>query len=135
MREELRRLAGPDRPVQEVMMDKGLAALGDALVNLAYSLALSLESGRPTGRKLDNKLLSGALRASGLRALAPRRMDRHELANAAEALIAYGWLKGLLGLWEVVEALMAPDVVEGLSGLLKDLSGRLPLTRASSSAS
>ena len=126
MEKALRELAGPSRPLRELMLDKGLAALGDALVNFAYSLAISLDEGRPVGRRLDNRLLAEALRASGLRAEAPKRMDRHQLADAAEALLAYGWLTGLVGFWEIVEALRGPSPLEGLSGLLRRIAEKAP---------
>ena len=119
MREELKALAGPDRTLRDIISDRGLAALGDALVNFAYSLALSLDAGRPRGKRLDNRALSEALRASGLRPLIPKRMSRHELANVVEALLAYGWLKGLFGLSDLVKALRGPDVIGGLSDLLR----------------
>ena len=125
MREELKALAGPSRTLRDVMLDKDLAALGDALVNFAYSLALSLQRGRPTGGRLDNRLLWEALKAAGLREEAPKRMSRHELADAAEALLAYGWLTGLIGFWDLVEALREPDMATRLPALLKSVAERL----------
>ena len=122
--EELRKLAGRGRALKEIMLDRGLASLGDALVNFAFSLALSLEKGRPTGRRLDNRLLAEALRASGLRREAPRRMDRHALADAMEAILAYGWLTGLVSFWDIVKALRSQDLIEGLSGLVKKIVKR-----------
>jgi len=127
MREELKALAGPDRALRDIISDRGLAALGDALVNFAYSLALSLDAGRPQGKRLDNRALSEALRASGLRPLIPKRMVRHQLANAVEALLAYGWLKGMFNLSDLVEALRGPDAIGGLSGLLKEVVAKAGL--------
>ena len=121
-KELLEGLAGKGRSLREVLLDKGLAALGDALVNFAYSLALSISLGRPTGDRLDNRTLSEALRAASLRELMPRRMSRHDLANAAEALLAYGWLTGAVGFWEIVEALTGADHVASLSGLLRKIA-------------
>ncbi|HDI00978.1 MAG TPA: hypothetical protein ENF78_00890 [Candidatus Bathyarchaeota archaeon] len=121
----LKGLLGQGRSLRDIMLDKGLAALGDALVNFAYSVALSLASGKPMGSRLDNKLLWEALRASGLRDKAPRRMSRHELADAAEALLAYGWLSGLLGFWNIVEALQGQDLVSSLSELLRALAEKI----------
>ena len=123
--EELKKLAGRKRALREIMLDRGLASLGDALVNFAFSLALSLEEGRPTGKRLDNRFLAEALRASGLRGEAPRRMDRHELADAAEAILAYGWLMGLVGFWDIVEALRDEDSIRNLSELIKRIANNL----------
>jgi len=122
---DLEGLVRSRRSFRDVVLDRGLAALGDALVNFAYSLALSLASGKPTGSRLDNRLLWEALRASGLREKMPKRMSRHELADAAEALLAYGWLSGLISFWDVVGALREPDPVSGLSELLRLLAGEL----------
>ena len=126
MKEQLKELVGQHASLRDVMLDKGLAALGDALVNFAYSLALSLNVGKPTGSRLDNRALSEALRASGLREKAPRRMSRHDLANAAEALLAYGWLMDFIGFWEIVEALRGQDITSSLSELLKKVAEALP---------
>jgi len=123
--EELKKLAGRKRALREIMLDRGLASLGDALLNFAFSLALSLEEGRPTGKRLDNRFLAEALRASGLRREAPRRMDKHELADAAEAILAYGWLMGLVGFWDIVEALRDEDSIRNLSELIKRIANNL----------
>jgi len=129
--EQLRALAGPSRSLRDIMLDRGLAALGDALVNLAYSLAISLLEGRPTGGRLDNRLLSEALRTAGLRDEVPKRMSRHQLADAAEALLAYGWLMGMVGLWDIVEAMRRPNMIMGLSALLSSLAEQLRCSRQS----
>jgi len=123
--EELKKLAGRKRALREIMLDRGLAGLGDALLNFAFSLALSLEEGRPMGRRLDNRFLAEALRASGLRGEAPRRMDKHELADAAEAILAYGWLTGLVSFWDIVEALRDEDSIRNLSELIKRIANNL----------
>ncbi len=123
--EELRKLAGRGRKLRDILLDKGLAGLGDALVNFAFSLALSLEGGRPVGRRLDNRFLADALRASGLREEAPGRMDRHGLADAAEAILAYGWLTGLVSFWDIVEAFRARNPIEGLSSLIRKVASGL----------
>ncbi len=104
----------------EVLADRGLASLGDAYVNLVYSLALSKISGKPVGRKLDSLTLASALRKSDMRGFLPGRVDRHGQADAAEALIVYGWLSGAVSIWEAVEILAREgEIVENLSELLK----------------
>ncbi len=112
----------------EVLADHNLASLGDAYVNLIYSLALSRIAGKPVGRKLDSLTLASALRKSGMRRLLPRRVDRHGQADAAEALIVYGWLSGTVSIWEAVEILArGGEVSDNLSELLKLTLGRLCL--------
>ena len=96
----------------EIMADNNLAALGDAFVNFIYSLALSVREGKPVGKKLSNLILASALRRSGLRSLMPFRMDRHQQANAAEALIVYAWLKGVLSLLEILQIISRFENIE-----------------------
>jgi hypothetical protein len=49
----------------------------------------------------------------------PSRMSRHELADAAEALIVYAWLNNFLSLSESVVLIgKYSDPVEGMSQLL-----------------
>jgi len=46
-------------------------------------------------------------------------MDRHDLSDAAEALLAYAWLHNLLTLEDSVEALVQAETLEtGLAELL-----------------
>ncbi|MEM1586713.1 MAG: ribonuclease III family protein [Candidatus Bathyarchaeia archaeon] len=105
--------------IEDVLKDKDLASLGDAFMNFAYSLALSKNSGRPAGRKLDGSILSLALRKSGLRKLLPHRVDRHGQADAAEALIVYGWLSGIISIKETIDILAREgDLADNVSGLL-----------------
>jgi len=105
--------------LEEVLLDHKLAVLGDAYVNFIYSLALSIKTGGPFGKKVKGKILAEALKKSGLRELLPSRIDRHKLADAAEALIIYAWLKGVFSLVESVEILSeAENSVEGFHKLL-----------------
>jgi len=89
----------------EVLKDQKLAALGDAYVNFIYSVALSKRKGEPTGAKVESRLLAVALRKAGLRSLLPSRIDRHKQADAAEALIVYAWVRGVMTIEEGVSIL------------------------------
>ena len=114
--------------LREVLTDQKLAALGDAYVNLLYSLALSKRKGQPTGAKVDNRLLAEALKKVGLRSLLPPRIDRHKQADAAEALIAYAWVRGLMTMEEGVSILEKDeDAVEAFSSFLLTVMKRLDL--------
>lgn len=109
----------PFKNMQEVLTNHKLASLGDAYVNLLYSLAISEKSGEPTGTKADSRLLAEALRKAGLREYLPSRTDRHKQADAAEALIVYTWLKGLISLDKGVKVLEKyEDEAEGFCNLL-----------------
>ncbi|KYH42644.1 MAG: hypothetical protein AYL33_001850 [Candidatus Bathyarchaeota archaeon B63] len=106
--------------LSDILMDNDLAALGDAFINFAYSLASSFREGKPVGRKLSNMKLASALRRSGLRRILPSRVDRHQQANAAEALIAYAWLIGITSLREIIQIMNETEnVEEALEALLR----------------
>ena len=107
-----------NRSLSEVLTDNNLAALGDALVNFIYSLALSLKEKRPVGRKLDNVKLASALRKAGLRKILPHRVDRHRQANAAEALIVYAWIMEALSLREILRIMSTSENIEDSLGML-----------------
>jgi hypothetical protein len=112
-----------------VLVDHDLASLGDAFINLAYSLALSNRKGKPIGVKVKGSALATALRNAGLRAYLPARMTRHSLADAAEALVVYGWLQNHIGLGEVVEMLeKGDDLVENLSLLLVTICEKVKIS-------
>ena len=111
---------------EEAVLDKGLAGLGDAYINFAYSVAVSVRDGRPSGVKVDNRVLAEALRRAGLRGLLPSRIDRHDMGNAAEAIIVYSWLKGAVSFEECVDILSSSDdPVEAFTLLLRMVARRL----------
>ncbi|RLI33768.1 hypothetical protein DRO53_04910 [Candidatus Bathyarchaeota archaeon] len=115
-------LSKPSSPV-EALMDRGAASLGDSYLNFAFSLAQSLEGGRPKGLRLDNRLLAEAVRKAGLRGKLPKRLSRRDIGGAAEALLAYAAAGGLLSTESLVERLRVKDrgkLVEALACLLKE---------------
>jgi len=104
----------------DVMMDQELAALGDAFVNFVFSLALTRRFNRPLGMKVQSLILSKALREADVRRLLPHRVDRHKQADAAEALIVYGWIKGIVTIEEcvaIIEREAEPE--EAFSNILR----------------
>jgi len=116
----------PYRSLTEVLTDHKLAALGDAYINFAYSLALSIKKGQPHGAKVKGAVLAEAFRKAGLREYMPSRISSHMLADAAEALIVYAWLCGYMPLDECVKILRnAEDSVEGFTQLLSTIRDRI----------
>ncbi len=112
----------PYRSLMEVLTDHKLAALGDAYINFAYSLALSLKRGKPSGAKVKGAVLAEAFKKAGLRKYMPSRVSSHMLADAAEALIVYAWLYGHMPLDECVSILFkSKDSVEGFTQLLSTI--------------
>jgi hypothetical protein len=114
------------RKLQEILADKELATLGDAYVNFLYSLYLSVKTRKPTGEKADSRILSDALRRSGLRDEVASRADRHKQADAAEALLVHAWLKETMTIMECLEILLEHEnPVEAFSNLLSRASKTL----------
>jgi len=113
----------------KVLADHGLASLGDTFVNLVCSLALSNRRGKPCGTRVKGSLLAEGLRRAGLRSYVPSRATRHMLADAAEALIVYAWLKNCITLEESVATLeKSEDLAEGLNQLLQTIMRRIKLS-------
>ncbi|MFX1237381.1 MAG: ribonuclease III family protein, partial [Promethearchaeota archaeon] len=93
--------------------DKGLAKIGDGVVNLAYSVAKSLYLTKTsknkgivrTGWKVSKEVLSPALKNAGLKDFAKNRADAHDMADTAEALVAYIWLGGAMSVKDITDIL------------------------------
>jgi hypothetical protein len=101
--------------------DKGLAKIGDGVVNLAYSVAKSnfLTKNNPnnrpirTGKKVGKKILEVALKQADMRNFAKNRANAHDIADSVESIIAYVWLANKISLKEIIDIL-----TDNLSGNL-----------------
>lgn len=112
--------------LQEILLDKDLAKLGDAYVNFVFSLALSQRLQKPMGARVNNQILARAIKSAGLRGVLPRRIDRHAQGNAAEALIVYAWLQKTLSLEDCLKVLREnEDPSEAFAKLLQKIGKRL----------
>lgn len=93
--------------------DKGLAKIGDGVVNLAYSVAKSIFLTRHsknkkivrTGLKVNRTILFNALKNANMKDFAKSRGDAHDLADTVEAIIAYIWLSKKMTLAEIINFL------------------------------
>ena len=96
---------------KKIGTDKGLAKIGDGIVNLTYSIAKSIyltENSSTilrTGIKVNKTILSNALKNANMKNFAKNRADAHDLANTAEAIIAYVFLKNKMTLNEIIDFL------------------------------
>ncbi|MHA1885866.1 MAG: ribonuclease III family protein [Promethearchaeota archaeon] len=70
-----------------------------------------------TGLKVSKKILSTALKNADLKNYAKSRADAHDLADTAEALVAYVWLTNLMALSDIINLLS-----DNLSGNLANRS-------------
>lgn len=107
----------------EVLLDKDLAKIGDALVNFVFSLAVSNTTKQPRSVRVSSLTLSTALKKSGLRELLPHRTDRHAQANAVEALIMHAWITKMISLTELLQILEseALNPIEAFSNVLGEI--------------
>lgn len=93
--------------------DKGLAKIGDGIVNVAYSIAKSiyLTNNNPnnniirTGKKVGKNILEAALKNANMKNFAKSRANAHDLADTVESLVAYVWLNNKMTLKEMIDVL------------------------------
>ena len=105
--------------------DKGLAKIGDAIVNLVYSVAKSILLTKNnlnnktirTGKKVSKNVLEIALKNADMKKYAKTRANAHDLADTVEALVAYVWLSNKMTLKEMIDL-----IAENLSGDLYNRS-------------
>ena len=80
--------------------DKGLAKIGDGVINLSYSLAKSIyltQNSKSnniirTGVKVSRTILAEALKLANMKNFAKNRADAHDMADTVEALVAFAYL-------------------------------------------
>jgi hypothetical protein len=101
------------------MQDKKLARLGDAYINLIYSLALTQIHKEPCGVKVSDRTLADAFKIAGLRSYLGTRLNREDFANASEAVLIEAYRKGSLTIDESVNIISsATDPNSGIAKLL-----------------
>jgi hypothetical protein len=91
--------------IENIMHDKGLAKVGDGLVNFCYSLAKSLVLGYATGEKVRDSVLARAIRATSVYQHMNRRTDAGRAGDAYEAIMAYLWMKEKITISDMVSSL------------------------------
>ncbi len=105
--------------------DKGLAKIGDGIVNLTYSIAKSIfltkinknNKSIRTGLKVSKKILAEALKKADMKKFSKSRADAHDFADTVEALIAYIWFRDKMTIKDMVNFL-----ADSLSGDLYNRS-------------
>jgi len=94
--------------------DKGLAKIGDSIVNLTYSVAKSIVLTRNskinntirTGMKVSKTILANALKKADMKKFSKSRADAHVLADTVEALIAYVWFIEKMTIEDIINILV-----------------------------
>ena len=122
-----------------IILDQGLARLGDSLVNFLYSIAKTKALQSPTGGRVSNSVLLNALRYAGLSLDSFVYTGLKDKADLVEALIAYAWLNNLVSISEAEDILasylrrlqfnslqLEKDLVaQGFASVLKLIMSRL----------
>jgi hypothetical protein len=106
---------------KKIGTDKGLAKIGDGVVNLSYSLAKSIyltqnsksNNTIRTGVKVSKIILAEALKLANMKNFAKNRADAHDMADTVEALVAFVYLNNNMSINDIT------------NHLLKELSGNL----------
>jgi len=110
-----------DLTQKRIGTDKGLAKIGDGIINLSYSLAKSIfltQNSKNhniirTGVKVSKNILAEALKAANMKMFAKNRADAHDMADTVEALVAFVYLNNSMSINDIT------------NHLLKHLSGNL----------
>ena len=93
------------KDIESIMHDKGLAKVGDNLVNFCYSLAKSLVLGHATGEKVRDSVLARAIRSTSVYRHMNRRTDAGRAGDAYEAIMAYLWMTEKISISDFVTSL------------------------------
>jgi len=93
------------KTIENIMHDKGLAKVGDGLVNFCYSLAKSLVLGYATGEKVRDSVLARAIRATSVYSHMNRRADAGRAGDAYEAIMAYLWMTEKISISDMVDSI------------------------------
>ena len=94
--------------------DKGLAKIGDSIVNLTYSIAKSIVLTRNskinnsirTGVKVSKTILANALKEANMKCFSKTRADAHDMADTVEAVVAYVWLSKKVTIEDIINILV-----------------------------
>jgi hypothetical protein len=87
------------------MNDKGLAQIGDNLINLCYSLAKSVALEKAGGEKVRDSVLARAIRSTEVYNLIGHRTDAGGAGDAYEAIFAWLWMTNRITVRKIVEHL------------------------------
>lgn len=106
--------------IESIMHDKGLAKVGDGLVNFCYSLAKSLVLGYATGEKVRDSVLARAIRSTSVYSHMNRRTDAGRAGDAYEAIMAYLWMTEKISISDMVDSLSESLVIDSTTSRKKE---------------
>lgn len=106
--------------IEEILSNKGLAQIGDNLVNFCYSLAKSVVLGTMAGEKVRDSILARAIRATSLYQYMRRRTDVGKAADAYEAIMAWLWMKNRIEVQFIVQLLVENLSMDAATNRVKE---------------
>jgi hypothetical protein len=134
---------------KKIGTDKGLAKIGDGVVNLSYSLAKSIYLTQNsknnnivrTGVKVSKNILAEALKLANMKEFAKSRADAHDMADTVESLVAFVYLNNSMSINDITNHLLKElsgnllnrqeeieSARKAFTGLLNEMKKYLPLT-------
>ncbi len=108
------------KSIDAIMHDKGLAKIGDNVVNLCYSLAKSQVLGKMTGEKVRDRVLAKAIRATPIYRFMHKRTDAGKAGDAYEAIMAYLWMSDKVTIEDIVASLSKMLTIDSTTNRKKE---------------
>ncbi|HME51288.1 MAG TPA: ribonuclease III family protein [Candidatus Lokiarchaeia archaeon] len=107
--------------LEEAIKSRAYYKLGDCIANLVYSMAKAKVALALHGRldiegtpKVSARILKDAIAKANVKAGAniSKRGGAHEIADVAEAILAYGWVNEIVELEECAELIATPVIAK-----------------------
>jgi hypothetical protein len=92
--------------LESVLNDKGLAQIGDNLVNLCYSIAKSMVLNEAMGVKVRDSVLARAIRSTKVYDYMRGRCDVGCAGDAYESVMAWLWMKEKITIESIIQHLV-----------------------------
>ncbi|TFG15237.1 hypothetical protein EU537_01015 [Candidatus Thorarchaeota archaeon] len=92
--------------LESLLNDKGLAQIGDNLVNLCYSIAKSIVLHEAMGVKVRDSVLARAIRSTKVYDYMTGRCDVGCAGDAYEAIMAWLWMKEKVTIESLIQHLI-----------------------------
>jgi len=97
----------------KVVVSKGLAKLGDAVLNFVVSAGISISLGKPEGVKVADKIIRKSISKDQIEKIVNKSSFKNmKIEDIIEALIAYVWVNGWITIDELISAAAQGRTVE-----------------------
>ena len=97
----------------KLILTKGLAKLGDSVLNFVVSAGISISLKKPCGVKVADKIIRKAVAKECIERIVHKSSLKHmKIEDIVEALIAYIWINGWVTIDELIDAAAQGHSVE-----------------------